>query len=398
MGSLEPDIVQKAEAILAAAKAYKGDPSERYGLMEQLDVLYKQLENPMDAMIRQWNSMVTETALTTMVKMGGFEKMSKDGSITAKELAAQTKLEPDIVVRLMRMLISSGTIAQVDEETYSHTPKSLAFLEGGARDFWNLCMNMKYCFTRFPDYFNEKTAEDIVDLRKTPYCFAYGMEGKTFYEALTSSQENFNMFNKAMMQMEINLPTLGMFPFSSLDEQVKAEPERAFIVDIGGGRGQSLLLIQKEIANTFGTTPRMILQDRPVVLDSVPQELLPGIEKMPYDFYTEQPVKNAHIYYYRRIMHNYYDGVCQAILKQAAAAMGPTSRLLIGDLVIPTVPKVGEDMTPYWMDMVMIAIGGKERSEKEFRELLDSVGLELVKVWPYHSGSQAVLEARKKSV
>lgn len=56
MGSTEPDIVQKAEAILAAAKSYKGDPSGRYGLMEQLDVLYKQLEDPMDAMIRQWNS------------------------------------------------------------------------------------------------------------------------------------------------------------------------------------------------------------------------------------------------------------------------------------------------------------------------------------------------------
>jgi hypothetical protein len=100
------------------------------------------------------------------------------------------------------------------------------------------------------------------------------------------------MFNKAMMQQEASLPTLGMFPFTSLKHQVEAEPERAFIVDIGGGRGQSLLLIQKETSNGFGTGAKMILQDRPVVLDSIPEEMVPGIEKMPYDYYTPQPVKS----------------------------------------------------------------------------------------------------------
>lgn len=100
------------------------------------------------------------------------------------------------------------------------------------------------------------------------------------------------MFNKAMMQQEASLPTLGMFPFTSLKEEVEAEPDRALVVDIGGGRGQSLLLIQKEIAGTFGKGSKMVLQDRPQVLDTIPQELLPGIEKMPYDFYTEQPVKS----------------------------------------------------------------------------------------------------------
>jgi hypothetical protein len=95
-------------------------------------------------------------------------------------------------------------------------------------------------------------------------------------------------------------------------------------------------------------------------------------------------------------MHNYQDAVCKAILSQAVAAMGPTSRLLIADLVIPAQTEVGEDMSPYWMDMVMIAIGGKERSGKEFKELLDSVGLELVKIWPEAVGHQAVIEGRLK--
>ena len=157
-------------------------------------------------------------------------------------------------------------------------------------------INMMTCYLSFPAYFKTKTPEELVDMRKTPYSCAYGDEGKTFYEVLTSTPERLNMFNKAMMQQEASLPTLGMFPFTSLKEEVVAEPERAFVVDIGGGRGQSLLLINQETSNGFGTGAKMYLQDRPQVLETIPQELLPGIAKMPYDFYTEQPIKSTSPY------------------------------------------------------------------------------------------------------
>ena len=151
---------------------------------------------------------------------------------------------------------------------------------------------MMRAYLSLPEYFKTKTPEELIDLRKTPYSCAYGSEGKTFYEVLTETPERLNMFNKAMVQQEASLPTLGMFPFISLKQQVEADPDRDFLVDIGGGRGQSLLLIQKEISNAFSTSTKMILQDRPVVFDTIPQELVPGIEKMAYDFYTPQPVKS----------------------------------------------------------------------------------------------------------
>lgn len=74
--------------------------------------------------------------------------------------------------------------------------------------------------------------------------------------------------------------------------------------------------------------------------------------------------------------------------------MGPTSRLLIAEFVVPDQTTVGEDMSPYWMDMVMLAIGGKERSRRDFEILLDQTNLELVKIWPAEIGTQAVVEAR----
>lgn len=394
MSSDESDIVLKAEAILAAAKNFKGDRTERYALMKQVDLLYQELEDPMDAMLRQWTFMNVAAALAVLVQTGVFEKMPKQGSITAKELGALVNLEPSVIARTMRLLTGTGIIALTGEDEYAHTPKSLAYLQGAAVDFWNLCINMMSCYLAMPEYFKTKTAEELIDLRKTPYSYAYGDEGKTFYEVLTATPERFNMFNKAMMQQEASLPTLGMFPFKSLKEELVSEPERAFIVDIGGGRGQSLLLIQQETSNAWGTGSKMILQDRPVVLDSIEQDLVAGIEKMSYDFYTEQPVKNAHIYYIRRILHNYQDGVCIAILKNIAAAMGPKSRLLVAEIIVPARTEVGEDMGAYWMDMVMLAIGGKERSEKDYISLFNATGLELVKIWPAAVGTQTVIEAR----
>lgn len=56
MGSTDLDLVRKAEIILAHAKSFKGDRTSRYELMKQVDLLYQELEDPMDAMLKQWTS------------------------------------------------------------------------------------------------------------------------------------------------------------------------------------------------------------------------------------------------------------------------------------------------------------------------------------------------------
>ena len=94
-------------------------------------------------------------------------------------------------------------------------------------------------------------------------------------------------------------------------------------------------------------------------------------------------------------MHNWQDAECRKILQNIAAAMAPDSRLLIGEMVVPDVPE-GVDKTVYWMDLCMLIIGGKERSEREFSTLLDSAGLKLVKIWRNKLGSQTVIECHLK--
>jgi len=70
------------------------------------------------------------------------------------------------------------------------------------------------------------------------------------------------------------------------------------------------------------------------------------------------------------------------------------SRLLINDLVLPD---AGSDLHPALLDIMMMSLcSGMERTEKQWRGLLDSVGLEIVKVWTSEA-TEAVIEAKVKA-
>jgi hypothetical protein len=61
--------------------------------------------------------------------------------------------------------------------------------------------------------------------------------------------------------------------------------------------------------------------------------------------------------------------------------MGFTSRIVLCEYVMPEHDNLGDDIFPYLMDFLLFMGGGLERTEAQWRVLLDSVGLEIVKVW-----------------
>lgn len=53
------------------------------------------------------------------------------------------------------------------------------------------------------------------------------------------------------------------------------------------------------------------------------------VKFVPHDFFEDNPVKNADVYWLRYIIHDWSDDYCVRILKAIKSAMGPRSRLLI---------------------------------------------------------------------
>jgi hypothetical protein len=95
-------------------------------------------------------------------------------------------------------------------------------------------------------------------------------------------------------------------------------------------------------------------------------------------------------------MHDYSDAVNISILSQLVKAMKPDSLVLIADMVLPA--RVHEaDLPAATMDNIMFVLGGKERTEEAWRNMLDKAGLELVKVWSAGVGGGALVETRMKN-
>jgi len=102
------------------------------------------------------------------------------------------------------------------------------------------------------------------------------------------------------------------------------------VVDLGGSHGDAAFALAKKYPHLH-----LIVQELPeVVANSKEQEGL-DVKFMAHDFFQEQPVKDADVYFYRWIFHNWPDKYCIKILKALVPALKKGSRILIVDFVMP---------------------------------------------------------------
>ena len=83
----------------------------------------------------------------------------------------------------------------------------------------------------------------------------------------------------------------------------------------------------------------LIVQDLPsVVIDlepTLPAAVRPRVKFMAYDFLTEQSVKDADVYLFRWIFHNWSDKYTATIIRILISALKPGARVVIMDNVLP---------------------------------------------------------------
>ncbi len=92
----------------------------------------------------------------------------------------------------------------------------------------------------------------------------------------------------------------------------------------------------------------------------------------PGNFFERVP--GSDVLLLKNVLIDWSDENCQVILSHCREAMQPSSRLLIVEMVIPSPP----DLTGAFYDLHMQVLnGGRERTENEFRVLLQKEGLKL---------------------
>ena len=92
------------------------------------------------------------------------------------------------------------------------------------------------------------------------------------------------------------------------------------------------------------------------------------------------------------ILHDWPNDKAKTILKNIIPAMRKGySKLLINEMVIPN---VGSGYREAQYDWTMLAcLSAMERDEKQWRNLLNSVGLEMVKIWSNPQTTESIIEA-----
>ena len=93
------------------------------------------------------------------------------------------------------------------------------------------------------------------------------------------------------------------------------------------------------------------------------------------------------------ILHDWPDEKCREILQHLVTAMKPGySKILINEIVIPN---RGAHPANTGLDWLMMALmSSSERTEKAWRELLESVGLTVVGIWTHSPGTESLIEAK----
>jgi hypothetical protein len=85
---------------------------------------------------------------------------------------------------------------------------------------------------------------------------------------------------------------------------------------------------------------KLIVQDIDVIDDMKTEHKRPNIQFMKHDFFTPQVVKDADVYIYRWIFHNWQDEQSIQILRAAIPALKSGAKILINDGCLP-VPGTG---------------------------------------------------------
>ncbi|KAI0886388.1 S-adenosyl-L-methionine-dependent methyltransferase [Annulohypoxylon maeteangense] len=146
------------------------------------------------------------------------------------------------------------------------------------------------------------------------------------------------------------------------------------VVDVGGSRGG----LCETLLTRFPSIEQAIVEDLPEVTEKnlerqIPEEVSGRIKYQAYDFFTEQVIKNADVYIFRTVIHDWPDSYAIKILRNQIPALKQGAIILINDICIEPSqwkPCIKNQTQSAHDIMVKMALNAKERTKREWEELL----------------------------
>jgi DNA-binding transcriptional ArsR family regulator len=313
-------------------------------------------------------------AISVMARLGVADVLA-DGPQEVAEIARRVGAHESALYRVLRALGDVGVVTELDDRSFALTPLGALLRSDvpGSLRGWATMVGMPFHRHSWTDlYETVRTGEPAFDR-------VYGTQ---FFDYLAEHPEDAAIFDTAMAVVSTReaASIIGAYDFGRLGT----------IVDVGGGRGGLLAAILSAHPHLRG-----VLFDTPTVVSGAHGELSrAGVSNrcrvVSGDFFDSVP-EGGDAYLLSNVIHNWDDDQAVTILRTCRAAMADTACLLIAETVLPQ----GRQPSPAKLtdvQMLVLITGGCQRTEAEFRALLDRAGLRLVRIVP-DSGRFDLVEA-----
>ncbi|KAF2710788.1 putative O-methyltransferase [Pleomassaria siparia CBS 279.74] len=294
----------------------------------------------------------------------------KQGGISFADLASMCGLLEHDLRRVIRYAaIHHRVFCEPEKGFVAHTAASKLLAENGK--IGNMMdLTFSECWpahSRAVDAMAQKSEEP----NKSGYSLANGTSLNMF-EFLAQHPDRARRFAGAMSSTTpASLEALvNYFDWSSL-------PDGSTVVDVGGARGHVSIHLAKRFPHL-----RFVVEDMPEVVEAadreIPEDLKGRVSFVGHNMFIEQPVKDAHVYLFRYVLHDWPDKYCVKILQQLIPAMKEGAMVVTQDHLLPepgTLPLLRE-MQLRSMDANMMSLfNSRERAIEDWRAIFEAASV-----------------------
>jgi len=286
----------------------------------------------------------------------GIADMLAEDPKSIEELAQTSQSHAPSLYRMMRALASVGIFFETEGKRFELTPMAECLKNGAMRSV-ALMFNSDWSDKAW-GYFL-----DSVKTGDTAFEKAHGMSVSDWLENNPQAAKVFNEAN-AVKAVNSHRAIVDVYDFSGVNT----------LTDVGGGLGAlmaEILIVNPLMNGVVADIPSVIQKARKIIRS---RGLEDRCEAVGCDFFKEIPA-GSDGYLMSHILHDWSAEQCKTILTNCHKAMKPESKLLVVEMIVP--PGNQPSMAKLLDLEMLVTTGGCERTEKEFKILLETSGFKL---------------------
>jgi hypothetical protein len=316
-----------------------------------------------------WPGIVTAQAIHAAARLR-IPELLATGPRSALALAAEAGADASALERLLRALSAFGIFAVTPEGKFANTALSDE-LRGDHPD------SQRHAALFLPAAFLWRPVGELYESVRTGEPAFPRIFGKPFFEYLADNPEDAAIFNAAMTQgIAYTSPALlAAYDFSRYK----------VVVDVGGGEGallREILLATPGIEGILFDLRQTVARAGEVLSG----DLAARCRVVGGSFFDSVP-EGGDLYLMKGVIHDWPDVDAVKILRATRRAVGSAGTLLLIESLIDS---AGQPVG--MMELLMLVIGGRERTTADFRSILASSGFEIVRTIP--AGRSSLIECR----